>query len=145
MVHLVIYLVENENIGSTSEKQFIMEKKHRELLRRNRERLVEDLDALSLLSYLYQEHTLSENDVDLIKAERTRSSQAQKLLDIVPRRGPQAFDTFCRALERGDGQKHLVALLKTPGSAPQGMNECASIVQSSCCNPKHFLSAPALN
>lgn len=120
-----------------------MDKKHRELLRRNRERLVEDLEALSLLSYLYQEHTLSENDVDLIKAERTRSSQAEKLLDIVPKRGPQAFHTFCRALERGDGQNHLVALLKTPGSAPQGMNECASVIHSNYCNPKDFLSAPA--
>ena len=121
-----------------------MDKKHRELLRRNRERLVEDLDALSLLSYLYQEHTLSENDVDLIKAERTRSSQAEKLLDIVPKRGPQAFHTFCRALERGDGQNHLVALLKPPGSAPQGMNECASVIHSNYCNPNDF-SAPAPN
>ena len=131
MVHLVIYLVENENIVSTSEEKFIMDNRHRELLRRNRERLVEDLDALSLLTYLFQEHTLSENDVDLIKAERTRSSRAEKLLDIVARRGPQAFDTFCRALERRGGLKHLVALLKTPGSAPQGMNECASVIQSS--------------
>lgn len=97
-----------------------MDKNHKELLRRNRERLVEDLEALSLLSYLFQEHTLSENDVDLIKAERTRSLQAEKLLDIIPRRGPQAFHNFCRALERGDGQNHLLALLKTPGSAPQG-------------------------
>ncbi|XP_015759225.1 PREDICTED: caspase-2-like [Acropora digitifera] len=118
---------------SFPEEQFIMDKKHIELLRRNRERLVEDLDALSLLSYLYQEHTLSENDVDLVKAENTRFSQAEKLLDIVPKRGPQAFHTFCRALERRDEQKHLVALLKPPGSAPQGV--VSSNTTEFCSNP----------
>ena len=125
--------VKTENsVGGIWEEEFIMEKRHKDLLRKNRVGLVEDLDPMSLLSYLFQEQTLSENDVELIKAEKTRSSQAEKLLDVVPKRGPKAFDTFCRALERTDGQGHLVALLKSAGSAPQGMNEYASNSSMAC-------------
>lgn len=97
-----------------------MEKKHKELLRRNRVTLVQDLEALRLLNYLFQEGTLSENDLDTVKAEKTRSAQAEKLLDILPRRGQKAFDVFCRALENTDGQGHLVDLLKTNESVSSG-------------------------
>ena len=97
-----------------------MEKKHRDLLRRNRVTLVQDLEALRLLNYLFQEGTLSENDLDTVKAEKTRSAQAEKLLDILPRRGKKAFDVFCHALENTDGQGHLVDILKTKESVSSG-------------------------
>ena len=99
-----------------------MDKKHRDLLKRNRVALVRDLEATRLLNYLFQEGALSENDVDSIKAEKTRSAQAEKLLDIFPRRGPKAFDIFCRALANTDGQSHLVNLLKTNESVSSGTN-----------------------
>ena len=89
-----------------------MDERHKELLIKNRVRLVEDLDALPLLDYLCQEAILSGEEVDLITAQPTRASQTRKLLDILPTRGPQAFDTFCRALERTNVQRHLVTLLK---------------------------------
>lgn len=97
-----------------------MEKKHRDLLRRNRVTLVQDLEALRLLNYLFQEGTLSENDLDIVKAEKTRSDQAEKLLDILPRRGQKAFDVFCSALKKTDGQGHLLDLLKTNESVSSG-------------------------
>lgn len=89
-----------------------MDKKHRDLLRKNRISLVQDLEATQLLNYLYQEDILSENDLDSIKAEKTRGVKAEKLLDILPRRGKKAFDVFCQALAKTDGQGHLVDLLK---------------------------------
>lgn len=97
-----------------------MDKKHRDLLRKNRISLVQDLEATQLLSYLYQEDILSENDRDSIKAEKTRGAKAEKLLDILPRRGKRAFDVFCQALATTDGQGHLVDLLKPNESISSG-------------------------
>ena len=102
--------------------KFNMEKKHRDLIRKNRVALVADLEPLPLSNYLYQEGVLSENDLDNIRAERTRSAQAEKLLDTLPKRGPKAFDTFCCALGETDGQGHLGDLLrKTSGAATRGI------------------------
>lgn len=97
-----------------------MDKKHKQLLRKNRITLAQDLEATQLLNYLFQEEGLSENDLESIKAEKTRRTQAEKLLDILPRRGPKAFDIFCRALADTDGQGHLVDLLKTNESVASG-------------------------
>lgn len=97
-----------------------MDKRHKNLLRRNRLALVQDLEAIRLLNYLFQEEIFSENDLDSVKVERTRTSQAEMLLDILPRRGPKAFDAFCRALEDTDGQDHLVGLLKPNESISSG-------------------------
>ena len=99
---------------------FVMDKKHRDLLRKNRISLVQDLEATQLLSYLYQEDILSENDRDSIKAEKTRGAKAEKLLDILPRRGKRAFDVFCQALATTDGQGHLADLLKPNESISSG-------------------------
>ena len=94
-------------------KHLKMEKKQKDLLRRNRLALVEDLEATQLLNFLLQEDGgLSERDLETIKAQPTRIAQAEKLLDILPRRGPKVFNVFCRALANTDGQQHLVDLLK---------------------------------
>ena len=98
-----------------------MDKKHRELLRKNRLALVQDLEAAQLLNYLFQENCLSENDIDSIRAQTTPRAKAEKLLDILPRRGPQSFDVFCRALANTDGQSHLVDLLKKNESTASGI------------------------
>ena len=98
-----------------------MEKKHKDLLRRNRVALVQDLEPTQLLNFLLQEDGgLSENDLETIKAQRTRRAQAEKLLDILPRRGPKSFDIFCRALADTDGQSHLLDLLNTNESVASG-------------------------
>lgn len=97
-----------------------MDKKHKDLLRKNRMTLVEDLEATQLSNYLYQEGGITENDVETIKAKPTRRAQAEKLLDILPRRGPKAFDVFCRALDETDGQGHLLDLLRPNESSATG-------------------------
>lgn len=100
-----------------------MDKKHRQLLRENRVTLVKDLEPKQLLSYLYQEEIFSEEDGEIVKAEATRTSQAERLLEMLPRRGPKAFDVFCDALGRIQGQTHLVFLLKANITDSSGMND----------------------
>ena len=73
--------------------------------------IVKDLDVNNILSYLYQERILSENDVELIKAEKTRKSRTELLLDTVPRKGPKAFAGFVDSLNRQNSTKHLAEML----------------------------------
>ncbi|XP_031562463.1 uncharacterized protein LOC116298219 isoform X2 [Actinia tenebrosa] len=76
----------------------VMTKKHREILRRHRLELVENLQPLKLLSHLTS--VLSQEDEEEIRAERTTTEQARCLLDLLPRRGDKAFEAFVRALEK---------------------------------------------
>ena len=80
-----------------------MDDKHREILRRNRTDLVKDLEPLKLLNDLGE--CLDEDDREEIKALTGRKSQAEKLLDMIPRKGPKAFQCFVAALY--GRQKHL--------------------------------------
>ena len=80
-----------------------MDEKHREILRRNRANLVKDLEPLKLLNDLGD--CLDEDDREEIKALTGRKSQAEELLDMIPRKGPKAFQSFVAALYRR--QKHL--------------------------------------
>ena len=90
-----------------------MEQRHRDLLRKNRIALAKDLEPKYLLGHLFQHGVISENDMERIKAEKTRTSQAEKLLDTLPRRGPKAFGVFWDTLYEIEGQRHLALALKT--------------------------------
>nr|XP_020022932.1 death domain-containing protein CRADD-like [Castor canadensis] len=77
-----------------------MEARDRQVLRSLRlelgaEVLVEGL----VLQYLYQEGILTENHVQEIKAQATGLRKTMLLLDILPSRGPKAFDTFLDSLQ----------------------------------------------
>lgn len=52
-----------------------------------------------VLQYLYQEGILTENHVQEIKAQTTGLRKTMLLLDILPSRGPKAFDTFLDSLQ----------------------------------------------
>ncbi|XP_049740018.1 death domain-containing protein CRADD isoform X2 [Elephas maximus indicus] len=52
-----------------------------------------------VLQYLYQEGILTENHVQEIKAQVTGLRRTMLLLDILPSRGPKAFDTFLDSLQ----------------------------------------------
>ncbi|CAH7328111.1 Cradd [Phodopus roborovskii] len=52
-----------------------------------------------VLQYLYQEGVLTENHVQEIKAQTTGLRKTMLLLDILPSRGPKAFDTFLDSLQ----------------------------------------------
>ncbi|XP_046860478.1 caspase-3-like isoform X2 [Xenia sp. Carnegie-2017] len=76
-----------------------MEDKHREVLKANRMEIVRDLDVDNATSFLYSKSILSENDRDEIKAIKTLQSKSEKLLDTLPRRGPEAFGVFVKFLD----------------------------------------------
>lgn len=52
-----------------------------------------------VLQYLYQEGILTENHIQEIKAQTTGLRKTMLLLDILPSRGPRAFDTFLDSLQ----------------------------------------------
>ena len=88
-----------------------MNKNHKKILLQTRVNLVKDLEANDVLNYLYQERILSENDVELVKAEKTRKARAEVLLDTIPRKGKRAFDEFVNSLKQQNGTKHLADML----------------------------------
>ncbi|EDO26471.1 predicted protein, partial [Nematostella vectensis] len=75
-----------------------MEQKHRNLLRKNRVALARDLEPREVLNYIFQEGVFSERDIETVNSLTTRQTQAERILDILPRRGPRAFPVFCDAL-----------------------------------------------
>ena len=84
-----------------------MDDNHREILRRNRTDLVKDLEPLKLLNDLAE--CLDEDDRETVKGVSGRKSQAEELLDMIPRKGPKAFECFVAALYKR--QQHLATPL----------------------------------
>ena len=93
-----------------------MEDKHRKLLRLNRMDLVRDMDGDRVASYLYSHEIFSEEDKELIGAETTPQMKNEKLLDIIPKRGGEAFGAFCDTL-RELKLLHLEVLLRNEEKA----------------------------
>ncbi|XP_006027118.1 death domain-containing protein CRADD isoform X2 [Alligator sinensis] len=52
-----------------------------------------------VIQYLYQEGILTENHVQEIRSQTTSQRQTMMLLDILPTRGPKAFDVFLDSLQ----------------------------------------------
>ncbi|KXJ20965.1 caspase-3 [Exaiptasia diaphana] len=95
-----------------------MEQIHRDALRSNRVALIRDLEASKVASNLYGAGILDENDKDTVQAKSTREERAQTLLDMLPRKGPKAFNAFCDALI--DISPHLERLLNPSSQPTQG-------------------------
>lgn len=77
-----------------------MEPKHKELLRKHRLLLADELlVGDSIVPFLYQEQILTVTQVETIESQPTNKHQTLKLLDILPTRGPRAFDSLLRSLE----------------------------------------------
>lgn len=85
-----------------------MDDRHRSLLRRHTVSLRRDLEPKKILPYLVT--ILDPDDEQQIKNQPIREDQVDKLLDILPRRGPQAFRCFVEALE--SVQPHLGDLIR---------------------------------
>ncbi|XP_068670867.1 myosin-2 heavy chain-like isoform X1 [Montipora foliosa] len=75
-----------------------MDKRHRNILKHHRPYLLENLQPIKLLPYLSS--ILDESDRQEVKQEPTTEQQVDKLLDIISRKGPDAFGEFMNALER---------------------------------------------
>lgn len=77
-----------------------MDPVHKEVLRTLRVDLSEQLLVSDgVLPLLYQEGIVTAAQVEDILAESTDRKRCLKLLDVLPRRGPNAFGVFLRALD----------------------------------------------
>lgn len=85
-----------------------MEEKHRTILKKHRMDITKDLEVKKVLNRLT---VLDDEDRDEIKAISTRGEQAGTLLDMLSRKGSNAFKDFLSALFEINGQKHLAQLL----------------------------------
>ena len=92
-----------------------MEEKHRKLLRSKRMDLARDLDGELVASHLFAKGLFSEEEKDLVQNMQTPQQKNEKLLDILPKKGPTAFNVFCDILKEL-GMNHLEMLLRTPDS-----------------------------
>ena len=68
-------------------------------MRKKREYLKQNLHVDHVLSKMTG--ILSKDDDDSIRAETTRHARVQKLLDLLPFRGAEAFDRFIIAVYEG--------------------------------------------
>ena len=74
-----------------------MEEKHRNILRRHWSSIRMDLEPENILANLVE--ILNHTDEEEIKSQPTRKKKCDKLLDILPRKGPNAFIVFVEALK----------------------------------------------
>lgn len=77
-----------------------MDPRHKDLLRKHRLHLSDQLlIGDTIVHFLYQENILSEDQVEEVQSQTTNRKRTLRLLDILPSRGPRAFDLFLRSLE----------------------------------------------
>ena len=88
-----------------------MNDKHREILRKKRDKFLSDLDAERAAYKLCSRGIFSEEDMYEVLAKRTSYQRSEEVLDILPRKGPKAFLVFCDILREIDCG-HLEAELR---------------------------------
>ncbi|XP_004860557.1 caspase-2 isoform X3 [Heterocephalus glaber] len=93
---------------------------HQETLKRNRVVLAKQLLLSELLEHLLEKDIITLEMRELIQAKVGSFSQNVELLNLLPKRGPEAFDAFCVAL-RETKQGHLEDMLLTTLSGLQHM------------------------
>lgn len=81
-------------------------------LRRNRVKVLRDLEPKKILNLLYQEEVFELEDMEEVKEGGARNKQANILLDKILRLGDEHIATFVNALE--STQRHLHKLLQNP-------------------------------
>lgn len=77
-----------------------MDPLHKEILRKHRLELSSQLLVSdTVVPFLYQEGILTESQAEEVESQMTNKKKTLRLLDILPSRGPLAFDTFLKSLE----------------------------------------------
>ncbi|KAK3107707.1 hypothetical protein FSP39_020486 [Pinctada imbricata] len=92
-----------------------MEAKQRENIRQNYRQLLKEMSVETISDILFQLGVMTKQINETIRIPILRYDRARKRLDIIPRRGPLAFNAFCTALDRV-GQNHLARLLEGQAS-----------------------------
>ena len=90
---------------------FGMNSEHRAKLRGCHMFLLRNLELGELVSYLYQEGVISEYEQEEILTGQSRSARVNKLLLLLPTRGPDGFDKFLKGLKLSK-QDHVAERLE---------------------------------
>ncbi|OWF45509.1 uncharacterized protein LOC110456944 isoform X2 [Mizuhopecten yessoensis] len=112
----------------------------KDILRRNHVALVDEVDPNDVFDQLQQDGVLTESDHELINTGTTRRERCQKLLGILPTRGPIAYSSFKNALKQS--YSHLdILLLDGTGSTRntyECVDSCTNISSSSTTKEIHY-------
>lgn len=93
-----------------------MEEANFEKLRKRRMDISRSMDAKKVVEQLYSQGIFDMADREEILAETTTQDKVCKLLDLLPRRRPEAFDVFLQTL-RECGFGHLANTIQSETSA----------------------------
>ena len=77
-----------------------MDEKHRNTLESVRVKLVRDMEVTQVLLQMSGEQVFSDADKGIIKSKPNRQEQCEALLDILPRKGENAYESFIQALKK---------------------------------------------
>ena len=77
-----------------------MEESHRKVLKKWRLKISRNINVRKITEELFSEGILDENDREEIRSQTAIEYKALHLLDLLPRRGSQAFPKFMRALRQ---------------------------------------------
>uniref|UniRef100_V9KZT1 Caspase-2 n=1 Tax=Callorhinchus milii TaxID=7868 RepID=V9KZT1_CALMI len=109
-----------------------------EALRKVHVTLAKQLVSTEIVHHLLSAEILTEEMVDLLETCRGTFQKNTELLRLLPKRGPRAFEEFCRALDRTK-QSHLTGLLRESVTEEEAL--CKPTQESECVTPaKKFCS-----
>ena len=91
-----------------------MDDVHKDLLLRHQQTFLETLDVQRLYPTLHGHKILTMEDVNAINQQQTPAARVERLLDVLPSKGPHAFQAFCKSLE--SNYPHLLTSMFFGGS-----------------------------
>ena len=100
---------------------FRMLPEHKQILKKNRLYLLEAMSPEPVLQRLYQQNMMSQVVLENIQALPTRYEKNAALVTYIPKRGPNVFQLFCRALS-ASGQYPLRQRIQ-----PEGVKWCVDL------------------
>ncbi|XP_075366440.1 caspase-2 isoform X2 [Mycteria americana] len=120
-----------------------MQRCHQEALKKNRVMLAKQLVLKELMEHMIEKDIITMEMMEMIQAKSGSFNQNVEFLNLLPKRGPNAFSAFCEAL-RETKQQHLEAIiLKTTSNLSRGiarLEHCygsnLSFPASESCNSK---------
>ncbi|XP_010076971.1 PREDICTED: caspase-2-like, partial [Pterocles gutturalis] len=98
-----------------------MQKCHQEALKKNRVVLAKQMVLKELMEHMIEKDIITTEMMEMIQAKSGSFSQNVEFLNLLPKRGPNAFSAFCESL-RDTKQQHLEAMiLKTTSNLNHGI------------------------
>ncbi|OXB71811.1 UNVERIFIED_CONTAM: hypothetical protein H355_002780 [Colinus virginianus] len=98
-----------------------MQRCHQEALKKNRVMLARELVLKELMEHMIEKDIITIEMMEMIQAKSGSFSQNVEFLNLLPKRGPNAFSAFCEALQETKQQHLAETILKTESSLRHGI------------------------